>query len=63
MALPSGQLEALDRAVQGIASIASVEHVLQVIVDEVRELIGAQYAALGIVGGFGRIEQFITSGI
>jgi len=57
------QLEALDLAVRGIASIASVERVLQLIVDRVRELAGAQYAALGIIGSFGRIEQFITSGI
>ena len=57
------QLEALDLAVRGIANIASVERVLQLIVDRVRELVGAQYAALGIIGSFGRIEQFITSGI
>ena len=57
------QLEALDAAVRGIGSIASVDLVLQLIVDRVRELAGAQYAALGIVGPFGRIEQFITSGI
>ena len=57
------QLEALDDAVRGIAGIAPVDHVLQVIVDSVRELVGAEYAALGIVGSFGRIEQFITSGI
>lgn len=57
------QLEALDLALRGIANIASVERVLQLIVDRVRELIGAQYAALGILGSFGRIEQFITSGI
>ena len=31
----------------GIASIGSVERVLQVIVDRVRELVGAEYAALG----------------
>ena len=57
------QLEALDAAVRGIAGIASVERVLQVIVDRVRELVGAQYAALGTVGAFGQIDQFITSGI
>ena len=57
------QLEALDLAVSGIASIASVERVLQLIVDRVRELVGAQYAALGTLGSFGRIDQFITSGI
>jgi signal transduction histidine kinase len=57
------QLEALDVAVRGIASVQSVDRVLQVIVDRVRELVGAQYAALGIVGTFGRIDQFIVSGI
>jgi signal transduction histidine kinase len=57
------QLEALDDAVRGIAGIAPVDRVLQLIVDSVRDLVGAEYAALGIVGPFGRIEQFITSGI
>jgi len=57
------QLEALDVAVRGIASVQSVDRVLQVIVDRVRALVGAQYAALGIVGSFGRIEAFIVSGI
>jgi len=57
------QLEALDLALRGIANIASVERVLQLIVDRVRELVGAQYAALGILGSFGRIDQFIGSGI
>ena len=57
------QLEALDLAVRGIAGILSVERVLQLIVDRVRDLVSAQYAALGIVGPFGRLEQFITSGV
>ena len=57
------QLEALDLAVRGIAGVLSVERVLQLIVDRVRELVDAQYAALGIVGPFSRIEQFVTSGI
>jgi len=57
------QLEALDVAIRGIASISSVDRVLQLIVDRVRELVGAQYAALGLVGPFGRIDTFITSGI
>ena len=57
------QLEALDVAVSGIATIGSVQRVLQLIVDRVRELVGAEYAALGIVAGYGRIDQFITSGI
>jgi len=54
---------ALDAAVRGIAGLASVDEVLQVIVDSVRPLVGAQYAALGIVDTDGRIERFVTSGI
>jgi signal transduction histidine kinase len=57
------QLEALDVAVTGIASIDSTQRVLQLIVDRVRDLVGSRYAALGIVGPFGQIEQFIVSGI
>jgi signal transduction histidine kinase len=54
---------ALDAAVRGIAGLASVDEVLQVIVDRVRPLVGAEYAALGIVDPSGRIERFVTSGI
>ena len=35
----------------------------QLIVDRVRELVQAQYAAIGIVDAEGAIERFITSGI
>jgi len=56
-------LQALDAAVRGISGVLDVEQVLQLIVDRVRELVGAQYAALGIVDEDGRITQFITSGI
>jgi two-component system, NarL family, sensor histidine kinase DevS len=54
---------ALDAAVRGIAGLTSVDDALQVIVDGVRPLVGAQYAALGIVDADGRIERFITSGM
>jgi signal transduction histidine kinase len=54
---------ALDAAVRSIAGLAPVDDVLQVIVDRVRPLVGAQYAALGIVDDAGRIERFITSGM
>jgi signal transduction histidine kinase len=54
---------ALDAAVRGIAELAPVDDVLQLIVDRVRPLVGAQYAALGIVDDSGRIERFITSGM
>jgi signal transduction histidine kinase len=57
------RLEALDQAVRGIAGVLATDRVLQLIVDRVRELLGAQYAALGIVGPHGLIELFITSGI
>jgi two-component system, NarL family, sensor histidine kinase DevS len=57
------QLAALDEAVRGIAGELSVDRVLQLIVDRVRELVGAQYAALGIVKPDDDIEQFITSGL
>jgi signal transduction histidine kinase len=55
--------EALDVATRAIAGLLSVDDVLQVIVDQVRPLVGAKYAALGIVDGRGGIERFITSGM
>ena len=59
-----GQVRAaLDAAVRGIAGLASLDEVLQLIVDRVRPLVGAEYAALGIVDDVGRIERFITSGM
>ena len=60
----AGQVrDALDAAVRGIAGLASVDEVLQLIVDRVRPLVRAEYAALGIVDEGGRIERFITSGL
>lgn len=56
-------LQALDAAVRGISGVLDIEQVLQLIVDRVRELVAAQYAALGIVDDEGLITQFITSGI
>jgi signal transduction histidine kinase len=57
------RLAALDAAVRGIAGVLDLDRVLQLIVDRVRELVGAQYAALGIIGQFEVIDRFITSGI
>ncbi len=54
---------AFNAAVRGIAGLTSVDEALQIIVDGVRPLVGAQYAALGIVDADGRIERFITSGM
>jgi signal transduction histidine kinase len=56
-------LYALDRATRAIAGELDIDRVLQLIVDSVRDLVDARYAALGIVGPDGRIERFITSGI
>jgi signal transduction histidine kinase len=56
-------LYALDRATRAIAGELDLDRVLQLIVDSVRELVGARYAALGSVDLNGRIERFITSGI
>jgi signal transduction histidine kinase len=59
-----GEIQAaLDAAVRGIAGLVPVDDVLQLIVDRVRPLVGAQYAALGIVDANGRIERFPTSGM
>jgi signal transduction histidine kinase len=56
-------LHALDRATRAIAGELDLDRVLQLIVDSVRELVEARYAALGTVDDAGRIERFITSGI
>jgi signal transduction histidine kinase len=55
--------DAVDAATRAIAGLGSVEEVLQVIVDQIRPLVGARYAALGIVDANGVIEAFITSGM
>ena len=56
-------LAGLDQALHGIAGAAASGPVLQLIVDRVRDLAHAKYAALGIVGPDGRIAQFLTSGL
>jgi signal transduction histidine kinase len=55
--------DALDAATRAVAGVLSVDEVLQVIVDQVRPLVRARYAALGIVDEHGIVERFITSGI
>jgi signal transduction histidine kinase len=56
-------LAAVDEAARAIAGVRGIEEVLQLIVDRVRDLVEASYAALGIAGPDGRMERFITSGI
>lgn len=57
------ELEALVEATRAIAEVLDVEAVLQLIVESVRDLVRAEYAALGIVDTSGRIERFITVGV
>jgi len=55
--------DALDAAVRSIAGVLDLEPVLQLIVDRVRDLAEAEYAALGIIGEDGLLERFVTSGV
>jgi nitrate/nitrite-specific signal transduction histidine kinase len=57
------QLEALHQAALTIASAGSAPEILQRLVDLARDLIGARYAALGVLGPHGGIAHFFTSGI
>ncbi|MEX2135855.1 MAG: GAF domain-containing sensor histidine kinase [Chloroflexota bacterium] len=56
-------LAALDVAVQGISGVLALEAVLHLIVDRVRDLADAEYAALGIARPDGVIQRFMTSGL
>lgn len=61
--LDAAALNAVDEAARAIAGLLDVDEALQLIVERVRTLVGAHYAALGIVGTEDRIERFITSGM
>ena len=63
VAQTSDRLAALDAATRGIAGVLEPGAVLLLIVERVRELVGARYAALGIVDSSGAIERFVTAGI
>ncbi|HEU4673933.1 MAG TPA: GAF domain-containing sensor histidine kinase, partial [Candidatus Limnocylindrales bacterium] len=54
---------AIDDAARAISQVLELDDVLQLIVDRVRSLVRARYAALGIVDAYGFIQRFITSGI
>ncbi len=62
-ALAAEALEALDVATRAIAEVKDLDATLQLIVDRVRDLVDAEYAALGIAPPDGEIERFITSGL
>ena len=57
------EFSALVEATRAIAEVLEVETVLQLIVESVRNLVGAEYASLGNVDSSGRIERFITVGV
>lgn len=61
--LDAAALNAVDEAARAIAGLLNLEDALQLIVERVRSLVGARYAALGIVGSDDRIQRFITSGM
>jgi signal transduction histidine kinase len=63
MSSDAAAFAALDEATRAIAGVHDIDAVLQLIVERVRGLVAARYAALGIVTKDGTIERFITVGI
>jgi signal transduction histidine kinase len=61
--LDAAALNAVDEAARAIAGLLDLDDALQLIVERVRQLVGAKYAALGIVGSDERIQRFISSGM
>jgi signal transduction histidine kinase len=57
------RLEALHQAALAIASAHTPAQILQRLVDLARELLGARYAALGVLSPQGAIDDFYTAGI
>lgn len=57
------ELAAVQSAATSIAGEFQLEALLQRFVDLSREIAGARYGALSVIGADGRIEQFITSGL
>jgi signal transduction histidine kinase len=53
----------LSAAVLAVSGQTAVPDVLQTIVDTARELVGAEYAALGVPDGGGSFAQFLVSGL
>lgn len=60
---PHQIIQALHQATLSIAELDDLHKVLQRIVDAARELVGAQYAALGVPNNEGYLDAFIHSGI
>ena len=58
-----GRLRGLLRANSLVAGDLSLPVVLRQIVSAARDLLGARYAALGVLGRDGRLEQFVHAGM
>jgi signal transduction histidine kinase len=58
-----GRLRGLLHANQTILGDLSVPVLLRRIVDAARELVGARYAALGVIGADGHLAQFVHAGM
>jgi signal transduction histidine kinase len=58
-----GRLRGLLRANGAVAAELSLPVVLRRIVAAARELLGARYAALGVIGRDGQLEQFVHAGM
>ena len=58
-----GRLRGLLRATQAIAMDLDLPNLLQRIVDEARVVVGARYAALGVIGDDQGLVQFVHSGM
>ncbi len=63
LAIRNQQLVALNQAALAIAAELSLEKALKRIVDSARELVGAQYAAIGVPSADGHLETFAYSGM
>jgi PAS domain S-box-containing protein len=59
----ASQLEVVGRSVLAVTGELTLDTVLRRIVDLARELSGARYAALGVPGPTGELEEFVTSGM
>lgn len=57
------ELRALLEANLGVQGELSLDLVLQRVVDQAAQLLGARYGALSVTDSEGRIEQFVTTGI
>src|ERR1700733_14216401 len=60
---PRGGIEAVSAAILAMNRQLEVREVLQTIVASARELLGAEYAALGVPDDHGGFAQFVVDGV